>query len=444
MASLLLQGGTVVGADRIVKDDVLLRDGVIEEVDRFVEEYDEVLDVTGKLLFPGLVDCHVHFREPGFPQKGTMASEAAAARAGGIAIACDMPNTDPPTTTVAALADKERRAEGIEDCALRFFFGITEESHLKEFHALMEREGEEGNALRARCCGVKIYLDHSTGDQKLAEALLPSVFDVCARRGTVVVAHCEDPAINAEAAAQNTRSAVAAHSQIRPAHGEMAAIKRVLELAKQFGTRVHIAHVSTEGGIGLIRAAKGKGIRVTCEVTPHHLLLTTDDYEKLGTLAKMNPPLRSFKHRAALWQGILDGTVDCIASDHAPHALAEKSQGEPLVAPSGVPGVETMLPLLLSIAGGRWPHPTEPWASCPPFSYHDIVRLCCTNPARIFNLPVGELTEDARRNIVVVDPEAEWTVRGAELKTHCGWTPYEGWKLKGRVERVIGANDSKL
>lgn len=435
--SLLLHGARVVSAQHDTRDDVLVRDGVVEEVDRFVEEYDEVLDVPGKILMPGLIDCHVHFREPGLEHKADMQTESAAAFAGGVTTVCEMPNTNPPTNTVAALADKIRRAEAIKNVDMRFFFGITQNIHLSTFRDLMEGTSEESKRLRSRLSGVKIYLDHSTGDQKIEQELIDDVFKTCAEHKVVLVAHCEDPETNTAAASQNTRQAIAVHSLIRPAQSEMIAIEKALHIAQKHGTHLHVAHLSTEGGMGLIRDAKKSGIKVTCEVTPHHLLLTTEDYERLGTLVKMNPPVRSHKHRAGLWQGIIEGVVDCISTDHAPHTLEEKRTGPELLAPSGVPGVETMLPLLLSIAGGKWPHPTEPWASCPPFTYKDIVRLCMYNPNKIFNLEKNEIEEDKPADIVIIDPDAEWTIEAKNLHAKCGWTPYEGWVVRGKVERVI-------
>lgn len=458
-SSLLLHGATVVGSDHETRDDVLIRDGVVEEIDRYVEEFDEEVDVAGKLLFPGFIDCHVHFREPGLEHKGDMRSESAAALAGGITTVCEMPNTIPPTVTVAALADKIRRADAIKSTGIsdlfknsqlvarssqlsldmRFFFGVTQDIHLATFRELMESSAEESVRLRSRIAGVKIYLDHSTGDQKIADALLDDVFQMCADHKLTIVAHCEDPTINAQEAARNTRTTIAAHSLMRPAESEAVAIERAIALAKKHGTHLHVAHLSTERGAELVRNAKREGLPITCEVTPHHLFLTTDDYERLGTLGKMNPPLRSLEHRFALWQGIADGTVDCVSTDHAPHTLEEKQSGEPLKAPSGVPGVETMIPLLLSVASGHWPHPFEQSMTCPTLSYKDIVRLCHNNPNRIFNLGKSEIEEGKQSAIVVANPEIQWTIKGSELHSKCGWTPFEGWMVKGKVEGIIGA-----
>ncbi len=437
MTRIQLHGGTIISDGIEAKDDVLIEGGKIEEIARYIEDADETIDVTGKILTPGFIDCHVHFREPGMEHKATMKTEAASAVAGGVTTVCEMPNTIPPTNTAAALADKIRRASEIKDCDLHFFFGITEEAHLATLIELMSSTAEESIRLRSRLAGVKIYLDHSTGDQKIADALLDGVFSACAAHDLVLVAHCEDPATNAQAAAQNTRTNIAAHSLIRPAQSEVIAIERAIELAQDHDTKLHIAHLSTEGGIQAVRDAKLEGINVTCEVAPHHLFLTTDDYERLGTLGKMNPPLRSQKHRFALWQGIMDGIVDCISTDHAPHTLEEKQAGEPLKAPSGVPGVETMIPLLLSVAAKHWPNPGEQNAACPKLSYQDVVRLCFENPNRIFKLGKKSIAKGNSADIVIIDPAHEWTIDAKKLHSKCGWSPFDGWRVKGKVERVI-------
>ncbi|MBI1813039.1 dihydroorotase family protein, partial [Candidatus Peregrinibacteria bacterium] len=310
------------------------------------------IDASGLLLFPHLIDCHVHFREPGYPQKATMKSEAASAKAGGIGTVCEMPNTDPPTVTIAALADKVRRANEITDCDIRFFFGVTKSEHLIAARELWMGTSDGLKRLRAHCCGVKIYFDHSTGDQGVEIDLLDEVFRVCRELSIPLVGHCEDPAINAEAKAKHASSGkgpAELHSLIRPPESEAKAIAYALSLVRKHGTAFHVAHLSTKEGLELVRQAKADRLPVTCEVAPHHLFLSTyddDNHSFLGTLAKMNPPLRTMDHRKALWEGIADRTIDCIASDHAPHALEEKNEGRPLDAPSGVPGVETLLPLL--------------------------------------------------------------------------------------------------
>jgi dihydroorotase len=405
------------------------------------------------ITLPGLIDCHVHFREPGLEQKGTMKTEAAAARAGGVTTVCEMPNTIPPTVTVAALADKVRRADALRSAQgdnfidIHFFFGATEEAHLHTLRELWTGSSAELQRLKKRCCGLKLYLDHSTGDQKAPAGVIDQAFAMCAELGIVTVCHCEDSEMNQKAkSGLSGRNDMEAHSEMRPPESEAKSIKEALALAKKHGTHLHVAHLSTAQGIELVRQAKKDGITVTCEVAPHHLFLTVDDYQHLGAYGKMNPPLRTRDHQEALWQGIADRTVDCISTDHAPHTKQEKdvtlssTKGDITKIPSGVPGVETMLPLLLTVVNGKWPNPHDnEWKivngkwKIPssifhfPFSISDIIRLCFENPNRIFNLGKD------RTETIAVDLEAEWTIKAADLHSKCGWTPYEGWKVMGKV-----------
>ncbi len=430
MNKTLLAGGTLVTKGGLVQSDVLLDiTGVITSVKPDIKDHKncDVLDCTDKLLFPLLIDCHVHFREPGLTHKATMSTEAAAALAGGVGTVCDMPNTIPPTVTVAALADKVRTAANVDHADIRFFFGVTEAAHLLTLKELWTGESLELKRLKRHCCGVKLYLDHSTGDQKVDGGIVEEIFQACADLTIPLIAHCEDADMNAAAKAANTRTDIAAHSEMRPAESEEKSIREAVALVQKTGAALHVAHLSTAKGLAVIRAAKKEGLPVTCEVTPHHLFFTTDDYASLGTLGKMNPPLRSKDDQAALWKGIADGTVDCVSTDHAPHTLDEKKAGTPLDAPSGVPGVETMFPLLLTEAA-------KPDAR---MSYADILRLCFTNPNRIFSLGVAGITEGVPARIAVVDPKKEWTITGSELKSLCGWTPFEGKKAQGKIAHII-------
>jgi len=389
--------------------------------------------VPNLVTLPGLIDCHVHFREPGYEQKGGMKSESAAAKAGGVLTVCEMPNTIPPTVSVKAFEDKVRRAKKISDVDIRFFFGATTLEHLDAFREVWDSP---------KCCGLKIYFDHSTGDQGANDEIIEAAFGLCAELGAPLVGHCEDAQINAEArriildSSKGDMMDVSLHTLMRPCAAEAAAITRAIDLVRQHGTQFHVAHLSTAQGVDLIRQAKKDGLSVTCEVTPHHLFLSTEDYPRLGTLGKMNPPLRTLGEQQALWEGINDGTVDCIATDHAPHTLGEKQSGNPLDTPSGVPGIETMLPLLLTVVAGRWPRlgsklqipdsRFETWNLESGIS--DITRLCFTNPNRIFSLGVSE------EQRITVDLDAEWVIKGSKLHSRCGWTPYEGWKVWGRIK----------
>ena len=421
--SVLIKNGTIVGADNQKKIDILIEDGMISALGSDLAEAKktEVIDADNLLIFPGLIDCHVHFREPGLEHKETMATGAAAALAGGVTTVCEMPNTIPPTVTVAALADKVRRASA-PTCDIRFFFGATEPIHLQTLRELWTGTSEELQRLKKNCCGLKLYLDDSTGDQKAPHGVIEEAFKLCAELKIVVVCHCEDHETNQmESGKRKVESDPAVHSLRRPPESEVKSIEYALSLAKKYGTHLHVAHLSTKDGLDLIRAAKKTGVNVTCEVAPHHLFLTVDDYKTLGTLAKMNPPLRTREHQEALWAGIADGTVDCVSTDHAPHTLDEKHSDDPMKAPSGVPGVETMLPLLLTAANdGK-------------LRQSDIVRLCFENPNHIFNLGKQEIAQGAPADLILVDPKKEWVIKGKELHSKCGWSPFENWKMTGKV-----------
>jgi dihydroorotase len=322
--------------------------------------------------------------------------------------------------------------------------GATEPQHLLALRDVWRGSSPSLQHLKSRCCGLKLFMDHSTGNQGADERTMEEAFMLCSQLKIPIVVHCEDAALNQslwdrDIPVPQGLSPTAKHSLLRPPESEIIAIERAITLARKHRASLHIAHLSTGGGLTLVARAKNEGLPVTCEVAPHHLFLTVEDYASLGTLAKMNPPLRSAEDREALWRGIADGTVDCIATDHAPHTLEEKQCSDSLKAPSGVPGVETMLPLLLSVVAGKWPHPGQglsigDWR----LAHEDILRLCFENPNRIFGLGKKGIVAGAEANIVVVDPNRAWTIEARHLHSKCSWTPYEGWSVSGRVEQIVG------
>lgn len=426
MSSILLKGGTIIGPKGRTRADILQVDGVITKIGEIEEPADTVTDASSYLIFPGLIDCHVHFREPGFEHKATIATESASARAGGITCVCEMPNTNPPTVTISALGDKIQRAALTQDCDVRFFFGVTKEPHLMALKELWTSQSGELQTLKKGCSGVKLFLDHSTGNQMVDAELAEEVFAACGELGIPLVAHCEDPKQNTMAKEANHETGVEAHSKIRPARSEAASIAYAIDLARKHGAQFHVAHLSTAQGLEHVKAAKAEGLPITCEVAPHHLIFSERDYEKLGTLVKMNPPVRTLEDNEALWRGIEQGDVDCIATDHAPHTPEEKSAWEgddsltALDAPSGVPGVETTLPLVLKR-----------------LKPEDIYRTMYTNPNRIYSLGKEDIAEGSGADIVLFDPTHQWTITAKELHSKCGWTPYEGMQVKGKVVDVL-------
>ncbi|KAG5508931.1 hypothetical protein GH5_06146 [Leishmania sp. Ghana 2012 LV757] len=392
---------------------------------------------------PPLIDCHVHFREPGLEQKADIASESTAAYYGGIAAACDMPNTSPPTQSIAALADKVARAKATahSDFQLFFFLGATAEAHLQELEELWTNPVHA--ELKAHCCGLKLYLDNSTGNMKSSHAIVEKSFEVCGRLQIVLVAHCEQSQINDAAAAQHPYDGPASHSLRRPAESEAASVQEAISLARHYRTPLHLAHISTAQSLDFVREARDADptLQLTCEVTPHHLFLTTSDYSCCGARVKVNPPVRPPKHHEALWAGLLDGTVDCVGTDHAPHTLAEKDHCDAAAQPpSGMPAIEVVVPLLLTVAAGQWPHPTAPKPATlaaaeqqgRALTLEDVVRVLHTNPNRIFKLHQSDAPHRS------FDLACEWTVRGEEMHSKCKWSPYEGWRLRGRAVTADG------
>ncbi|MBN1954735.1 MAG: dihydroorotase family protein [Anaerolineae bacterium] len=401
MSALLVRGGTLVTPGGTMRGDVLLEGERIAAVGAGLPRpaAAQALDADGLLVLPGLIDPHVHLREPGGTHKEDFTSGTAAALAGGFTAVLAMPNTDPPITDRATLQEAIRLVQARALCDVGLFLGATAEN------------AAEAAAL-AEPVGLKLYMGASTGDLLVADvAGLVAHFGAYPPPRPLAV-HAEDD----EAVAWFT-----ARGQGRPPLCAHLALARALTLAGHFRRRLHVCHLSTGEELAMVRAARQHGLPVTCEVTPHHLFLHSGNAQQLGPLGRVNPPLRQPADVAALWAGL--EAVDCIASDHAPHTLEEKQCQHPA---AGLPGLETALPLLLTAAAaGRITLPT-------------ISRLMGEGPARAFGLQhKGRLAPGCDADLTLVDPTAEWTVGEPPFHTRCGWSPFAGWKIKGRVERVF-------
>jgi len=378
------------------------------------------------IVFPRLVDCHVHFREPGLEWKGDLMTESTAAYFGGISVVCEMPNTNPPTQTVAALQDKIARAQrATEYCDARFFFGATNASHLVELENLWTNP--ELAETKKRCSGLKLFLDNSTGDMKADDDVLSAAFALCGKLGITLVAHCEHAPTNNSYCITIPYTGPATHSLRRPPLSETRSIIAAIDLARVHKTKLHIAHLSTADGLEAVRCARAEGILVTCEVTAHHLFLSTSYYDCCGAKVKVNPPIRALSDRNALWEAVFRGDVDCFCTDHAPHTIAEKNDTKN--PPSGIPGVELLLPLLLTAANGVWPHPTDPpppsWSKYR-LTHETIIRMMHHRPNEIFSLGLSS------ELVTSVDSGCKWMVDEKALHSKCGWSPYNGWNLTGK------------
>jgi dihydroorotase len=378
--------------------DVSVRGETIASVGESIpaDDGERIVDASGKLLLPGMIDTHVHFREPGFAHKETWRTGSRSAAAGGVTTVVDQPNTDPPTVDGEAFDRKATLADAsLVDYGLNG--GVTQDWNPD---SLLDRPlfalGE-------------IFLADSTGDMGIETPLFEAALDRANEHDVPVTVHAEDAELFDESARQ--RDDPAAWSAFRTAEAEREAIRRACEVADDRGEALHVAHTSTPEGIDIASEAG-----MTCEVTPHHMFLSRADSDDLGTFGRMNPPLRRETRRQGVYERVVDGTVDMIATDHAPHTRAEKDAGI-WDAPSGVPGVETALPLLLAEARAG------------EFGFERVRDLTAANPATVFDLPnKGRIAEGNHADIVLVDGDETRTIRGSELHTNCDWTPFEGWE----------------
>jgi dihydroorotase len=367
------------------------------------------IDATGLTLLPGVIDPQVHFREPGLEHKEDLFTASCACARGGVTAFLEMPNTKPLTTTQATLTDKLQRAAAKSVVNYGFFIGATAEN-LPDLRTA------------SPACGIKIFMGSAHGDLLVDTAVaLEPIFAAGSR---LIAVHAEDQARILERRkefADVTNPAI--HSTIQDNQAALLATQLALELSERYQRRLHILHLSTAEEAELLR--QHKPAWVTAEVTPQHLLLNTSAYETIGTLAQMNPPLRSPRDNEVLWQALLDGVIDFIATDHAPHTLEEKAQGYPNT-PSGMPGVETSLPLMLTQAmQGRCTVP-------------QVVRWMSTNVAKAYGIPKkGAIAPGYDADLVLVDLDTYRPVLRQELLTKCGWSPFEGWNLTGYPAMTI-------
>lgn len=372
----------------------------------------ETFDARGLAILPGAIDTQVHFREPGNTHKEDLDTGTRAAILGGITAVFEMPNTDPPTTTVAALHDKLARAKGRAWCDHAFYAGATTENA----DQLAEIERVPG------CCGVKVFMGSSTGS-----LLVPDdehVRAVLAKTTRRAAFHSEDEERLRERKAIAEKSGdVHDHPVWRDAETGLRSTTRLLKIARSLNRKIHVLHVTTGEEIALLSANKDIA---SVEVTPQHLTLSAPDcYDRLGTLAQMNPPIRDRSHLDRLWKGLQDGVVDIIGSDHAPHTREEKAKRYP-ASPSGMPGVQTLIPVMLHhVNAGR-------------LTLARLVELTAVAPARLFGLVnKGALAVGRDADLTIVDLRAKRTITDAAIASRCGWTPFNGMQVTGWPKATV-------
>lgn len=385
---------------------VSIVDGAIAAIDVASQtQADEVVDGEGKFLLPGVIDDQVHFREPGLTHKEDLAHASRACAKGGVTSFLEMPNTIPNAVTQKLLDDKLAIASKKSIVNYGFYIGATPHNVDVLKHAV-------------RTPGIKIFIGSSTGDLLVdQQAALETIF---AQTTLPICAHCEDEStVQANAKRYADRSDVAAHSLVRDHEAARIATARAIALAEKHQHRFHVLHVSTADEVGLIAAAKSKHDLITAEACPHHLFFSLEDYQTLGALVKMNPSIKTRADNQALFAALLDGTIEVIATDHAPHTLEEKQQDYPN-CPSGLPAVENSLALMLDqVNQGR----------C---TIEQVVSWMCEAPARVWNIHnKGKIAVGYDADLVLVDMELQQTVLNEQQQTKCRWSPWHGKTLQG-------------
>ena len=406
---LLICGGSVyLPNEKIEKVDIGIKNSKIQELGNLSHKsYKLKLDVNNLLVLPGAIDSQVHFREPGLTYKEDIYSGTKGAVLGGITSIFEMPNTKPSTTNQSALEDKLEIAKSSAFCNYSFFVGAAKDN-IQDLTYLERISG---------CCGVKIFMGSSTGDLLVEDdESLKQILKSVNRR---VAVHSEDEYRLRERKEILDQKGVTVHDHPRWRDVETAvnSTKRLLKIATELEKNVHVLHISTKEEIELLKSYKHIA---TCEATPQHLFFCSPDcYDRLGSFVQMNPPIRDEGHREGIWKGIKEKIIDVVGSDHAPHTIDEKKKDYP-DTPSGMTGVQTILPIMLNFVNqGK-------------ISIHDLVRLLCVNPAKIYKiLNKGEIKIGNDADFSVVDLNREFLITNDWIVSKSGWTPYDNVKIKG-------------
>ena len=436
--NILVKGGRIVNEGRIFDGNVVIEDGNIIDITKQQPEssYDEIIDASGCYVLPGVIDDHVHFREPGLTEKADIESESRAAAAGGVTSYFDMPNCKPQTTTLEALNDKFERARRSSHVNYSFFYGATNDN-VQTFSQLDAH----------RIPGIKLFMGSSTGNMLVdGKEALERIFSTVK---LPLMVHCEDTDIinhNMEEAqkAWGEDPQVNLHSLIRSEEACLASSRRAVELAKKYGTRLHIAHLSTAEELELIpidhspltidHSPKAQPMfnvqcsmfnKITAEACVGHLYFTELDYQRLGARIKVNPSIKTPVDQFLLRQALTDGHITVVGTDHAPH-LMEQKQGGCVRAASGMPMIQFSLVTMLELVDEKV------------LSLERMVELMCHNPARLFGVERrGFLRKGYRADMVIVRPRSPWTVTKDVIQSKCGWSPMEGHEYQWRVERTL-------
>ncbi len=418
---VLLKGGRVMNpaADFDETADVLIENGKVAKIAKDIPTDDaDVYDVTGKLVTPGLIDLHVHFREPGQEAKEDFESGSKAAVAGGFTTVATMPNTNPVVDSAALVRSLKKRAEDVARCHVEIIGAVTKGQQGKEL-------AELGDMVQA---GAVAFSDDGHFDP--TAKILLNAYDYLHAFDKVIINHEEETSLVEDGVMNEGHRSAMLGMKGRPTVAEDIAVARDVMLAEYAGARVHVAHMSSARAVDIVRQAKKRGVRVTAEVTPQHLTMTDDCVNLYDSSTKINPPLRTQADCDALLTGLKDGTIDAIVTDHSPHAQEEKDR-EYMFAPSGFPGLETALGVMLTdlYHAGK-------------LDLKTIISKMTWEPAKVFKLDAGTLNVGSAADITVIDPDKEWVVDAKNFYTKGSHSPFIGRKFKGKA--VMTFVDGKM
>ena len=403
---LILKNGKCFIDGQLKTTDIGISDGIIKIIsNNQVSSSQKILDVSNLIVLPGIIDTQVHFREPGSTDTEDLETGSKSAVLGGVTSVFEMPNTNPPTSSQAEFKRKLSLAANRMYCNYAFYFGATPDN-IEDLKKLNNLEG---------CCGVKLFVGSSTGNLLVKDE--DDIEKVISNSSKIISIHSEDEDILNIRKRFIKKGDVRSHPIWRNEECAISSTRKVVKIAERNNKKIHILHVTTKEEVEFLSRYKGN---VTFEITPQHLTLSSPEcYEKLGTLAQMNPPIREKKHQDKLWKAIVDDIVDVIGSDHAPHKMTNKKKEYPQT-PSGMPGVQTLVPIMLNHINNE------------KLTLDKFVKLVCEKPSKIFNIKnKGYIKEGFDADLTIVDMNMKKTIQNEWIASKCGWTPFDGYEVKG-------------
>ena len=403
---LILKNGKCFIDGQLKTTDIGISDGIIKNISNIqVSSSQKILDVSNLIVLPGIIDTQVHFREPGSTDTEDLETGSKSAVLGGVTSVFEMPNTNPPTSSQAEFKRKLSLAANRMYCNYAFYFGATPDN-IEDLKKLNNLEG---------CCGVKLFVGSSTGNLLVKDE--DDIEKVISNSSKIISIHSEDEDILNIRKRFIKKGDVRSHPIWRNEECAISSTRKVVKIAERNNKKIHILHVTTKEEVEFLSRYKGN---VTFEITPQHLTLSSPEcYEKLGTLAQMNPPIREKKHQDKLWKAIVDDIVDVIGSDHAPHKMTNKKKEYPQT-PSGMPGVQTLVPIMLNHINNE------------KLTLDKFVKLVCEKPSKIFNIKnKGYIKEGFDADLTIVDMNMKKTIQNEWIASKCGWTHFDGYEVKG-------------